>query len=110
MMMVLAVLGIAIVCAFALVVLAIIAVFASSPQRGMALMSALAMLGRSWAKSVQHAKQKPQTHRRTTDPPNLEHEHHRQHRRTPRPSMMMTLRDPQLLKDFLEKEERRESR
>jgi hypothetical protein len=74
------------------ILLLVVLVYIVNPARGRELFALLAAFARSLAKSKQLAKEKPRTHRRRSDQPDAQHVHERSERRTPRPSMMMTIR------------------
>lgn len=85
---VLIVIGIAIALLIILL-LVVVVVTLVNPARGRELFALLAAFARSLAKSKQLAKEKPRPHRRRSDPVDASHVHER---RTPRPSMMLTIR------------------
>lgn len=85
---VLIVLGVAITLLL-VIVLIVVVVTLVNPPRGRELFALLAAFARSLAKSKQVAKEQPRAHRRRSDKPDAQHVHER---RTPRPSMMLTIR------------------
>lgn len=107
---ILIVLGIAVIVVLGVLALVIILVFAFDPPRGLALMNALALLVSSVAKNFGKKKKHRHSghhHRRATDSEEAAHVHVRRNT-PPRPSMMMTIRDPEMLTNYLKHlEERR---